>query len=249
MNIYAMLKIGSATGNSLYRMGAQMRGESYEEFLKTRNISGASLDGEDRRRHRPVARPLGRPGASTAASSRTRRGSRCSTPTCRCASGWRSSSPTWRSWSTTTTSPTSASTSTRPSPSARPTRYPIADEGFGTRPLPEVAGDAEFSLHLCESLIARRVRPHRLPGDGRRARLPRADEPLLPAHAGWLAGEERAAAGERGAAPAADRLGAASSSARHCAARSRAIPEGFKSRRSWAPAACRTSCRASASAS
>jgi len=41
MNIYAMLKIGSATGNSLYRMGAQMRGESYEEFLKTRNISGA----------------------------------------------------------------------------------------------------------------------------------------------------------------------------------------------------------------
>lgn len=41
MNIYAMLKIGSATGHSLYRMGAQMRGESYEEFLKTRNISGA----------------------------------------------------------------------------------------------------------------------------------------------------------------------------------------------------------------
>ena len=41
MNIYAMLKVGSATGNSLYRMGAQMRGESYEQFLKTRNISGA----------------------------------------------------------------------------------------------------------------------------------------------------------------------------------------------------------------
>ena len=41
MNIYAMLKVGSATGNSLYKMGAQMRGESYEEFLRTRNISGA----------------------------------------------------------------------------------------------------------------------------------------------------------------------------------------------------------------
>ena len=41
MNIYAMLKVGSATGNSLYKMGAQMRGESYEEFLNTRNISGA----------------------------------------------------------------------------------------------------------------------------------------------------------------------------------------------------------------
>ena len=37
MNIYAMLKVGSATGNSLYRMGAQMRGESYEQFLSTRN--------------------------------------------------------------------------------------------------------------------------------------------------------------------------------------------------------------------
>jgi protocatechuate 4,5-dioxygenase, beta chain len=33
-------------------------------------------------------------------------------------------------------------------------RYGIADEGFGTRALPEVPGDAEFSIHLCESLIA-----------------------------------------------------------------------------------------------
>ena len=32
-------------------------------------------------------------------------------------------------------------------------RYPIADEGFGTRPLPEVPGDADFSIHLCESLV------------------------------------------------------------------------------------------------
>ena len=41
LNIYLMLKLGSATGNSLYRMGAQMRGESYEQFLSTRNIKGA----------------------------------------------------------------------------------------------------------------------------------------------------------------------------------------------------------------
>jgi len=33
-------------------------------------------------------------------------------------------------------------------------RYAIADEGFGTRPLPEVPGDVELSDHLCESLIA-----------------------------------------------------------------------------------------------
>ncbi len=41
MNIYFMLKIGSVTGNGLYKMGAQMRGESYEKFLSTRNIKGA----------------------------------------------------------------------------------------------------------------------------------------------------------------------------------------------------------------
>ena len=32
-------------------------------------------------------------------------------------------------------------------------RYAIADEGFGTRPLPPVTGDAEFSIHLCEALV------------------------------------------------------------------------------------------------
>ena len=41
MNIYWMLKVGSVTGNGLYRMGAQMRGESYEQFLSTRNFKDA----------------------------------------------------------------------------------------------------------------------------------------------------------------------------------------------------------------
>ena len=41
LNIYWMLKLGSVTGNSLYRMGAQMRGESYEQFLTTRNFKDA----------------------------------------------------------------------------------------------------------------------------------------------------------------------------------------------------------------
>jgi protocatechuate 4,5-dioxygenase, alpha chain len=40
-NIYFLLKIGSATGNGLYRMGAQMRGESYEQFLSSRNFKDA----------------------------------------------------------------------------------------------------------------------------------------------------------------------------------------------------------------
>jgi len=41
LNIYFMLKLGSCTGASLYRMGAQMRGESYEAFLATRNYKDA----------------------------------------------------------------------------------------------------------------------------------------------------------------------------------------------------------------
>jgi protocatechuate 4,5-dioxygenase alpha subunit len=40
-NIYFLLKIGSVTGTGLYKMGAQMRGESYDEFLATRNIRSA----------------------------------------------------------------------------------------------------------------------------------------------------------------------------------------------------------------
>ena len=41
-NIYYLLKIGSVTGTGLYRMGAQMRGESYEQFLATRNLKDAT---------------------------------------------------------------------------------------------------------------------------------------------------------------------------------------------------------------
>lgn len=32
-------------------------------------------------------------------------------------------------------------------------QYPIADEGFGRRPLPAVPGDLAFSQHLCRSLV------------------------------------------------------------------------------------------------
>lgn len=41
-NIYFLLKLGAVTGKGLYVMGAQMRGESYEDFLKTRNDHGAT---------------------------------------------------------------------------------------------------------------------------------------------------------------------------------------------------------------
>jgi protocatechuate 4,5-dioxygenase, alpha chain len=40
-NIYYMYKLGATTGAGLYHMGAQMRGETYEQFLETRGAKGA----------------------------------------------------------------------------------------------------------------------------------------------------------------------------------------------------------------
>jgi protocatechuate 4,5-dioxygenase alpha chain len=40
-NIYMLLKLGAATGNGLYQMGAQQRGETLQQFLATRNVGGA----------------------------------------------------------------------------------------------------------------------------------------------------------------------------------------------------------------
>ena len=41
-NIYFLLKLGAVTGNGLYHMGAKMRGETYEQFLATRNERSAT---------------------------------------------------------------------------------------------------------------------------------------------------------------------------------------------------------------
>jgi protocatechuate 4,5-dioxygenase alpha chain len=40
-NIYYMIKMGATVGAGLYKMGAQMRGETIDEFLATRNQPGA----------------------------------------------------------------------------------------------------------------------------------------------------------------------------------------------------------------
>ena len=40
-NVYYIYKLGAATGAGLYHMGAQMRGETYEQFLATRGAKGA----------------------------------------------------------------------------------------------------------------------------------------------------------------------------------------------------------------
>ncbi len=40
-NIYMIMKIGACTGHGLYHVGAQLRGESFEEFMETRNAKGA----------------------------------------------------------------------------------------------------------------------------------------------------------------------------------------------------------------
>lgn len=40
-NIYYMLKLGATVGDGLYKMGAQMRHETFEEFLATRAAKDA----------------------------------------------------------------------------------------------------------------------------------------------------------------------------------------------------------------
>ncbi len=40
-NIYMIMKIGAVVGQGLYQIGAHQRGQTYEEFLATRNASGA----------------------------------------------------------------------------------------------------------------------------------------------------------------------------------------------------------------
>lgn len=40
-NIYVMYKMGSVTGDSLQHIGAAFRGQTLDEFLSTRNVSGA----------------------------------------------------------------------------------------------------------------------------------------------------------------------------------------------------------------
>ncbi|MCK0715309.1 protocatechuate 3,4-dioxygenase [Chromohalobacter sarecensis] len=41
-NLFFFLKLGATLGYGLYTIGAQMRGESYEQFMSTRNVPGAT---------------------------------------------------------------------------------------------------------------------------------------------------------------------------------------------------------------
>ena len=40
-NLFFFLKLGATVGHGLYQIGAQMRGEAYDEFLATRNVPEA----------------------------------------------------------------------------------------------------------------------------------------------------------------------------------------------------------------
>ena len=162
MNIYAMLKIGSATGNSLYRMGAQMRGETYEEFLATRNISGAPYVNGHGSSAASACRTCRRSARwSTASGSRTRRGSR----------SFDAYVPV-REWLAQLKPDVAIVVYNDHVADFSFDKYPTFALGVGgaaTRSATkasargrcrEVAGDAEFSTHLCEALDLRaRVRP------------------------------------------------------------------------------------------
>lgn len=40
-NPYMLMKVGATVGSGLYHQGAQQRGETYEQFLATRQVKGA----------------------------------------------------------------------------------------------------------------------------------------------------------------------------------------------------------------
>lgn len=40
-NIYMIMKLGTCTGHGLYHVGAQLRGQTFEDFMATRNAAGA----------------------------------------------------------------------------------------------------------------------------------------------------------------------------------------------------------------
>lgn len=40
-NLFFFLKLAATLGYGLYQIGAEMRGESYEEFMQTRRVAGA----------------------------------------------------------------------------------------------------------------------------------------------------------------------------------------------------------------
>lgn len=41
-NPYLLMKVGATVGEGLYHQGAQQRGQNYDEFLATRNVSEAT---------------------------------------------------------------------------------------------------------------------------------------------------------------------------------------------------------------
>ena len=119
--------------------------------------------------------------------------------------------------------------------------FPVADEGWGPRPVPKVIGHPELAAHIAQSVILDEFDLDRGQQDGGRPRPDGAAVADVRAAQGMaLPGDP--AAGERGGLPAADGATAATSSGARCARRSAPTTKIC----AWwcsAPAACRTSCR------
>ena len=97
--------------------------------------------------------------------------------------------------------------------------YRNADEGWGIPALQPFRGDPELSWHIIESLVARRVRHHDLPGNAGRPRASRCRSSCCGPTRG-VAGEHRADCDQHRAASAAVGQSAATRWARRSAARS-----------------------------
>ena len=179
-NIYFLAKIGATDGKSFQQMAGSMTGMSEEEYRDMMISGGRSIEGNRyvartatrRRIASRKARRAGRgltwpasPPASTPATCR---------PSAPRSTSARATSPTGRRSSRATTSPSSGCSENPPdviflvyndhanafSLEMIPTfaigtaaEFPIADEGWGPRPVPTVVGHPELAAHIAQSVI------------------------------------------------------------------------------------------------
>ena len=162
---YAIVKLAFTDKKSYQYMASQMVGMTEKEYVDD-DAGGRTLAGRlaiEVREERLMAKIIAGIGTSHTPGDRRRRGQR---PHGRAVLGavvqglraveevdGRRRRRTSRSSSTTITSTRSISKSSRPSRLGCAAEFPIADEGWGARPVPVVEGYPELAAHMVQSLV------------------------------------------------------------------------------------------------
>ena len=218
-SIYLMIKIAGTVGQKLLQVGAQMRGETLEQFMATR-------PGERTLTWRRIVGGIGSSHAPSIAqawdkgSRRTRSGRRCSTAMCRCGNGWRAAA---RPADRCLQRPHEPVLLRRLSDlRARRRRQCIRrrTRAGASATCRTCRGDPDFGWHLARSLVEDEFDPticqEMAVDHGVMSVLPMLTDTRWPV-------ADRAARGERDPASAADGAAAVTSWGRRCAARWRRI--------------------------